>query len=132
MDARFSSVVGSVVPILEFLKEQNLPLLYGAGHGNNVLLKATLDMSWPFVVNDLVIDDDISVEAIEGQLAKLESFAKRRGYAVALARPYPVTCNLLQRWLPTVKDKGLRVVPVSELSSMLIKEANKVAPKLKK
>ena len=61
------------------------------------------------------LDDLASEDAIHGQLDELVRRAREEGDAVAIGHPYPVTLYVLERELPKLGEKGVKVVKVSEL-----------------
>ena len=46
---------------------------------------------------------------------KLIAVAKHRGYAIAIAHPYPETIRYLQNNLETLAKQGIQLVPTSQL-----------------
>jgi hypothetical protein len=46
-------------------------------------------------------------------LSEVERVARRQGHAVAIGHPKAATIDALKEWLPTLKDKGFVLVPVS-------------------
>jgi polysaccharide deacetylase 2 family uncharacterized protein YibQ len=62
------------------------------------------------------LDDVASEDAIRGQLEELARRARQEGDAVAIGHPYPVTLYVLEKELPKMDEKGVRVVRVSELA----------------
>ena len=70
----------------------------------------------PFAERDVFLDNDwTDREAIRGQLAQLESIARRRGYAVGIGHPHPTTLEVLADWLPEARARGLALVPISAI-----------------
>jgi polysaccharide deacetylase 2 family uncharacterized protein YibQ len=61
------------------------------------------------------LDDDQSPAKIEEMLAQLERIARTRGYAVGIGHPHPATIAELQRWLPTLAQRGFALVPISAI-----------------
>ena len=59
------------------------------------------------------------------QLKQTEEIARKRGYAIAIGHPKAQTYQALKAWLPTVKDKGFRLVKISELSEHINKKSKK-------
>ncbi len=67
----------------------------------------------PYTQRDLFLDHVQEENAIRGQLAKIETIARRRGNAIAIGHPYPETLAVLQDWIPKMQEKGFQLVPVS-------------------
>ncbi len=120
-DETLSLTMSSISPLLRVLREKNTLFVYGAGHANQVLLQRSLETGQALVVNDMILDNQIDSEAIAKQLLDLEEIALRKGYAVAMARPYPITCQLLARWEATLPKKRIHLVKISELGNALQK-----------
>lgn len=64
---------------------------------------------------DIFLDYEPDTDIVADQLDKLIRAAKRFGTAVAIGHPYPETLATLEAWLPTLKQQGVKLVPVSEL-----------------
>ena len=73
------------------------------------------DIGLAIASSSLMIDDELSAKAIDGQLAKLEERARSDGAAMGVARPYPVTLSRLKEWTDTLAKKGIALAPVSAL-----------------
>jgi polysaccharide deacetylase 2 family uncharacterized protein YibQ len=61
------------------------------------------------------LDDVQSEEAIEASLAGLVERAKADGAAIGIGHPYPATLAVLDRELPKLASRGVRLVRVREL-----------------
>ena len=60
--------------------------------------------------------DDVQTErAIEGALDDLVAKAKAEGAAIAIGHPHPATLAVLERELPRIAKRGVRLVRISEL-----------------
>jgi len=49
------------------------------------------------------------------QLELTERIAKKNGYAIAIGHPKSQTSKALKVWLTSLKSKGIKLVPLSEL-----------------
>jgi polysaccharide deacetylase 2 family uncharacterized protein YibQ len=58
-----------------------------------------------------------SREAIESRLHQIEREARTTGFAVGMASPYPITIEILDRWIRTLDHKGLALAPISALAN---------------
>jgi polysaccharide deacetylase 2 family uncharacterized protein YibQ len=63
-----------------------------------------------------VIDDDLSAEAINGQLAALEAAARSKGQALGSGFAYPVTVDQAAIWARGLAERGLQLAPASALA----------------
>jgi polysaccharide deacetylase 2 family uncharacterized protein YibQ len=62
-----------------------------------------------------VVDDDLSAEAINRQLALLEAAARSKGQALGSGFAYPVTVDEAARWAQGLPDRGFQLAPASAL-----------------
>ncbi|HTK84022.1 MAG TPA: divergent polysaccharide deacetylase family protein [Patescibacteria group bacterium] len=67
----------------------------------------------PQISRDVFLDDVPTIDAVRHQLSEVERVARRQGHAVAIGHPKAATIDALKEWLPTLKDKGFVLVPVS-------------------
>lgn len=76
------------------------------------------ELGIPVIVRDVFLDNDRGPAAIEKQYMELLGIAQERGYAIAIAHPYPETLEFLQQHLQALKDGPIRLVPVSLLLTL--------------
>ncbi|MFL2770402.1 MAG: divergent polysaccharide deacetylase family protein [Rhodospirillaceae bacterium] len=69
----------------------------------------------PYVGRDVFIDNINARTAIDEQLRKIETIARTTGQAVAIGHPRDNTILALSDWLPSLKDKGINLVPITEV-----------------
>ena len=63
-----------------------------------------------------VIDDDLSAEAINQQLAALEAAARTRGQALGSGFAYPVTVDQAAIWARGLSARGFQLAPASAMA----------------
>jgi polysaccharide deacetylase 2 family uncharacterized protein YibQ len=73
------------------------------------------EASVPVVSRRVFLDDVETDEAVSKQFAELVRRAREEGRAVAIGHPYPVTLAVLEREIPKLEAKGVRLVRVGEL-----------------
>jgi uncharacterized protein len=76
----------------------------------------------PNLSRDIFLDNERSTAAIDAQIHKLVRLAKKRGYALAIGHPYPVTLSALEKWLPILDTYQVKLVPLSTLISLRQRE----------
>jgi len=64
---------------------------------------------------DIFLDHVVETEAIRQQFNRLIWQAQRRGSAVAIGHPHPETLAFLEQALPQLAQKGVTLVPISQL-----------------
>ena len=100
--------------LLSKLKDKNIIYLCGKTDKNAIVYQLAAKMSFPILANDVILDEVISPEAINNKLLELEKIAQRNGFAIAMGSPYPLTIELLKRWIPSLEEKGIKIVPINE------------------
>lgn len=76
-------------------------------------------------MRNVFLDNKDDFDYITKQLKQTEEIARKRGYAIAIGHPKAQTYQALKAWLPMVKDKGFRLVKISELSEYINKKSKK-------
>jgi polysaccharide deacetylase 2 family uncharacterized protein YibQ len=70
----------------------------------------------PAISRRVFLDDVATEPAVSKMLEEVVSRARAEGSAVALGHPYPATLAVLERELPQLADRGVRLVPVGQLA----------------
>jgi polysaccharide deacetylase 2 family uncharacterized protein YibQ len=70
----------------------------------------------PAAVADLAVDARADRVSIDAQLAALEARARQSGFAIGVAKAYPVTIERLLAWSRGLPEKNLALAPVSALA----------------
>ena len=73
------------------------------------------EASVPSVRRRVFLDDVETDEAVTKQLAELVRRAREEGSAVAIGHPYGVTLAVLEREMPSLESKGVKLVRVGDL-----------------
>ena len=69
----------------------------------------------PFVSRDVFLDHVNTRDALERQFDQALALVRRRGHALLIAHPRPLSLALLQRRLPMLEALGIEIVPASDL-----------------
>jgi polysaccharide deacetylase 2 family uncharacterized protein YibQ len=69
----------------------------------------------PFARRNVFLDNEMSAGAVAVQLARVGEEARHSGFATAIGHPHDGTIEALGRWLPTLKEQGLALVPISQI-----------------
>lgn len=115
MGSRTTADKRSMDHVMKELKKRGLFFVDSRTIGSSVAAKSANEAGIPYAVRDIFLDHEVNPEFINQALAKLENKANSRGYAIAIGHPHKDTINALKEWLPTLKEKGLTLVPVSAL-----------------
>lgn len=71
----------------------------------------------PALRRDVFLDNSTDLASIDLAFQHLLARARKKGYAVAIGHPHRTTLEYLEKILPTLKDQGIELVAVSELTS---------------
>lgn len=115
MGSRFTANAKAMQPVLAELKKRGLFFLDSRTIGASVGGRMAQQMGLPFAVRDVFLDNVDNKQAVLAQLRQVEAIAAKRGYAVAIGHPHDGTYAALKAWLPTVADKNMQLVKLSEL-----------------
>ncbi len=115
MGSRFTSSPDALEPVLSVLKLRGLMYLDSRTSRSSVAEKLASEIELPRATSDRFLDDQASRAAIDARLGEIERIALRTGFAVAIGHAFPVTIDRLSVWLPTLRDKGIVLAPVSAI-----------------
>lgn len=108
-DARVMRVVSRV------LSTRGLFFVDSRTTDGTVAREAARSARVPSASRRVFLDDVAKEDAIEASLAGLIAHARAEGSAIAIGHPYPSTLAVLDRELPKLAGRGVRLVKVSEL-----------------
>jgi uncharacterized protein len=109
-DARVMRAVARV------LARRGLFFLDSRTTGLTVAREAAREEHVPAVSRRVFLDDVATEEAVQRSLDELLAHARSEGFAVGLGHPYPATLAVLERELPRLGERGVKLVPVGELA----------------
>lgn len=132
MGSAFTEDTSGLNLILNEAKKRGLLILDSRTSRKSLLAKMATDKDIPNVTRDFFLDNKRDVSYILHQLQKLETMALRRGNAIAIGHPYAETIEALSLWLPSLKEKGITIVPLSYLikekyDKILLAKASKLS-----
>ncbi len=108
-DPRVMRVVAGV------LSDRGLFFLDSRTTDATVAERTAEEASVPAVSRRVFLDDVETEEAVSRQLAELVRRAREEGSAVAIGHPYPATLTVLEREMPGLAARGVKLVRVGEL-----------------
>ena len=114
---RFAASPDQMEPVLDTLADRGL--LSVDPRPNVTRLAGAPTQRGTIRAVDLVLDDPPGRIEIDGKLALLESIAKDRGSALALAgRPSPILIDRINAWVASLPARRLALAPVSMVVQM--------------
>ena len=102
----------------EVATKKNLFFVDSKTTGDSVALKIARAEGLQSTQRDIFIDHEYSKNFIQKQLGKLIIKAQQKGTALAIAHPKKITLAILEKWLPELENKGIKLVSVSKLISL--------------
>jgi polysaccharide deacetylase 2 family uncharacterized protein YibQ len=108
-DPRVMRVVAGV------LSDRGLFFLDSRTTDATVAERTAEEASVPAVSRRVFLDDVETEDAVSRQLAELVRRAREEGSAVAIGHPYPATLAVLEREMPGLAARGVKLVRVGEL-----------------
>ncbi len=114
MGSQFTEDAEAVDRLLGVIKDKGLLVLDSKTTPNSQLENRAREKGIPVTNRDVFLDNERDHDYILGQLTKLEHMAKSNGTALAIGHPYSQTISALKQWIPTLKEKGITIVPISQ------------------
>ncbi|NKB45890.1 MAG: divergent polysaccharide deacetylase family protein [Alphaproteobacteria bacterium] len=114
MGSKLTSDRTAMDVVMMELKSRGLMWLDSRTDSSTVGETAAGAVGVPHIGRDVFLDNEDDEQAIALQLAKVESIARREGFAVAIGHPRDATLTALAKWMATLSEKGLALVPVTE------------------
>lgn len=128
-EEKFTTPLKSLNILYNNIIKKNILFVYGQGNQNTSLSQYTKAEKLSLLINDLVIDKKLSVEDINFSLNKLEELAVKNNYAIGMANGFPLTLNIIEKWVTSLANKNIKLVPVTvmykEMSNKLKTEEKK-------
>ncbi len=117
-EERFTETPRSQEWLFNAIKAKKLTFAFLARPSNHQFMQEAEKNGLNTFGIDKILDEKLTTEAIDTALSGVESLAEKSGFAVALARPYPISVQRIEAWMKTLADKGITVVPLSQLKPM--------------
>lgn len=115
MGSKFTQYKPGLQVLMSVLKSRNIMFVDSKTSPRSVAVQMAREAGVPATERDIFIDHFEDAAHVESALQHIEKLARKRGTVVAIGHPKDVTLTALEKWLPTLKDKGITVVPVTEL-----------------
>ena len=117
MGSKFTEDKRVMSDIMKILKAHDLFFLDSKTTAKSVGGEVAKIYGVRYATRHVFLDNKNEKNYILGQLNQAEKIANKNGYAVAIGHPKSQTYEALKEWLPTLDDKGLKLVHMSEKSN---------------
>ena len=115
MGSKFTAWRPGMEIVVDEMKKRGLLFLDSRTSAQSVAAELANSASVPNASRQVFLDDVLSSDNVWHQLAETEAIARRNGYAIAIGHPHDNTLAALAQWLPTLKEKGLALVPLTAI-----------------
>jgi polysaccharide deacetylase 2 family uncharacterized protein YibQ len=115
MGAKFTSDIGTLAPVMKEIGQRGL-MYVDDGTSARSRAAELAGTTTPFVRADLVLDAELSADAIDQNLSQLRAIARERGYAIATATAFPISIDRIAEFAKAAADRGITLVPISALA----------------
>ena len=119
MGSKFTENRQKMSDIMEILHKHGLFFLDSKTTPKSVGKSTAAQYDVDYAHRHVFLDNNNDKSYILQQLKITERIAQKNGYAVAIGHPKSQTYNALKEWLPTVSDKGLKIVHMSDIVKVL-------------
>lgn len=103
--------------LMEDLKQRGLYFIDSRTTPLTVAEKTARSKLIPTMHRDTFLDNQLDPEEIDQQIEHWLQLAKTQGVAVAIGHPHIQTLSALEKWLPTLSARGIRLALASEVLS---------------
>lgn len=109
----------------ELSRRGNLYFIDSKTTNKSIANKIAVEHKIPNLSRDFFLDPDDKENTLRQQFNLFIQKIKRRGYALAIAHPYPKTIEFLKAHLPELEQQGIKLIPVSALIQYADQRNNK-------
>jgi uncharacterized protein len=115
MGSRFTADRAGMNVVMDEIRARGLLFLDSVTTQKSVAPDLARQYGVPFAARHVFLDNEMTVSAVRGQLAKTEAYARKYGAAIAIGHPHDGTIEALAGWLPGLEAKGFVLVPVTTI-----------------
>jgi polysaccharide deacetylase 2 family uncharacterized protein YibQ len=113
MGARFIATDPAMQAVAKEANKRGLALFDDGSSSRSAAPAAAEALGMPFARADLTIDAAPNSAEIDRALARLESLAKERGFAVGTASSLPISIERISTWAKSLDSRGIMLVPLT-------------------
>jgi hypothetical protein len=105
-----------LLPILKAIKDRGLLYVDSRTTSQSLGPELSSDIQLPRAFNNVFIDKTPSQVHITTKLRELERIVMDKKFAVAIARPLPISIEILSEWASSLKKKGIALAPITAIA----------------
>ncbi len=115
MGSRLTQDAEALGRMMKILRKKDVYFVDSKTISTSVAAEVARDNGIAYAKRDVFLDHEISKEFVRNALNKLETIAREKGFAIAIGHPHQETIEVLKEWIPTLDEKGIELVPASEV-----------------
>jgi len=115
MGSRLTQAPEQMGYLMDQLKSRNLFFLDSRTIHTSIALDMARAYGIPAISRDVFLDHEATDAYVQKALRNVERIAREQGEVVAIGHPKSITMDALNKWIPTLKEKNMVLVPLSEL-----------------
>ena len=117
MGARFTATEPAMAPVLREIGKRGLLYVDDGASQRSLAAQVAGAESMQFAKAEVVIDATPTPQSIDRALARLETLAKERGFAVGVASALPASIDRIAQWSKSLGNRGIVLVPITAVAS---------------
>ena len=115
MGSRLTQDKSAMRHLMKRLNEDGLLFVDSRTIAGSVAEETAIEFGVPNTARDVFLDDDPSIEAVRKSLKKGERIASKYGTVIMIGHPKKNTITALKEWLPTLTEKDMVLVPITNV-----------------
>ncbi len=115
MGARYTSEGDSIGYVLQDIKNRGLLYLDDGSSPRSIVPSLGQVVNAPVRSAHMVIDNEVTFNAISASLARLEQMATEEGFAIGVGSGLPLTIDALSSWARDLSGRNIMLVPLSAI-----------------
>jgi polysaccharide deacetylase 2 family uncharacterized protein YibQ len=128
MGSKFTGDARGMAVVMAELRRRGLIFLDSKTTAKSVGTREAAATGVPYAARDVFLDDDPTPAAIDRQLARVATVARHSGSHIAIGHGHDLTIAALRAWLPTLREKGFALVPLSAVVRRRMTRAADASP----
>lgn len=113
MGARFTASEQALAPVLRETAKRGLIYLDDGASPRSLASQIAGANNLAFAKADLMIDSVPTAADVDKALARLETMARERGVATAMASALPISIERIAKWAKAAEARGVLLVPIT-------------------
>ncbi len=113
MGGKFTASDAALTPVLREVGGRGLFYLDDGSSPRSLAPSLAASLRVPAAKADVILDAQPRAAAIDDQLARLESVAREKGFAIGAASALPVSIDRIAAWAKSLESRGIQLVPLS-------------------